>query len=117
MRLNLAKLAQMAGAMFGLDRGRLSDAMAAASGSSSAARTRGDAAEILRRYGVDDEFLRRVRGKLDTPMASGIASMLGADIGEIRRNLDSLRQPGGGGGGPADGRIERMRERLSRVGK
>lgn len=92
MSVNLRKLASMVGPMLGLNSGKLNDAIDKASSLSGNVSSRSEALDVLRRNGIDNSFLSKVQGMVNSnPMAARIASMAGVDLSNLNRQIDDLK--------------------------
>lgn len=124
MSVNLRKLASMVGPMLGLNSGKLNDAIDKASSLSGNVSSRSEALDVLRRNGIDNSFLSKVQGMVNSnPMAARIASMAGVDLSNLNRQIDDLKSgqqsfirnatyPDS-----SDDRIAQMRKRLEKAKK
>lgn len=121
MKLNYQKIAKMAGSMLGLDQNKLDSAIRQASAMTGDIHSRSDALNVLRRNGIDNTFLSKVQGIVNSnPMASRIAGMMGVDLNDIRKGLDDLQRGGGSPSNtarPSDDRVAQMRKRLDQARK
>lgn len=58
---------------------------------SAGATSQQQALEILKRKGINNNFLNKVQGHLNSPMAFGISKMLGVNLENIKNAISSLQ--------------------------
>lgn len=124
MSVNLRKLASMVGPMLGLNSGKLNDAIDKASSLSGNVSSRSEALDVLRRNGIDNSFLSKVQGMVNSnPMAARIASMAGVDLSNLNRQIDDLKSGqqsfirNAAYPDSSEDRIAQMRKRLEKAKK